>query len=398
MKVLVLSHVPAHGSGSGIYAAKVAGTLVERGHEAALLTPAHSAYDVPHGVRLERIGVPGHPGRWTLTTGFPTFSGHRDSPLLYDDLTEEQLTSYLAVVRTAVTDVAEELQPDVIHVNHVFLLALAVAELGRWPSVVLSHGSELMRPLSGRLQELRRRALERTGTLAAVSEAARDELAARTGRAPSQIALIPPGFDPAVFHPAEVDRPKVLTSLGVDPARPCAAYLGRLVEYKRVGDLLRALALIPGHERPDALVMGDGPEQRPLTELAARLGLDRVRFLPATRDPHRVAEVMNAVDVTVITSENEPYPMAGIEAMACGTPVIVSDQCGIAPLVAGGPGEVYRTGDPDALCALLRDCCAGDWKRTRGKLAADAIREHTWSNVTDALTALYERAVRKGEK
>jgi glycosyltransferase involved in cell wall biosynthesis len=398
MRVLFLSHVPAYVSGSGIYAAKVAETLARRGHEVALLTPARSAYEVPDGVHLHWIGMPGHPGRWTLTTPFPTFSGHSDSPLLYDQLTEEQVDSYLAVVRTAIADVAEEFAPDVIHVNHAFLLAGVVAELGRWPSVVVSHGSELLRPLNSRLQALRHRALRGADSLVAVSSAGQQELARRTGRAPSEIPLVHPGYDPAVFHPVGVDRQAVLGPLGVDPGRPCVAYLGRLVAYKRVGDLLRAVAIIPPDLRPDVLVMGDGPERPALEELARLLGLDRVLFHPATREPARVAQVMNAVDVVVITSEHEPFPMAGIEAMACGRPVIVSDQCGIAEIVTSGPGEVYGTGDTEALSKLLRSVGAEDWQRVHAEQATEAVRDNTWGNATDILTALYERAGRKGEK
>jgi glycosyltransferase involved in cell wall biosynthesis len=395
MRVLALSHVPAYGSGSGIYAAQVAGTLVRRGHEAALLTPACSPYEVPDGVRLDWIGMPGHAGRWTFTTPFPTFSGHRESTLTYDDLTLGELDSYLAVARKALNDVAEEFRPDVIHVNHAFLLALVVAEADRWPWVVVSHGSEFLRPMSGRLQALRQRALDGAGVLAAVSEASQEELAKRTGRDASAIALVPPGYDPEVFKPGGVDRAAVRKRLGVDSRRPCAAYIGRLVEYKRVGDLLRAVATISPGLRPDVLIMGDGPERGKLEELASALGLDRVAFREATREPERVADAMNAVDVVVVPSEGDPFPMASIEAMACGTPVIASDGCGTARLAAHGPGASYPTGDVGALGALLREACADGWKQTRGALGPAAVRPFTWSHLTDVLTALYERAGRR---
>ena len=395
MRVLALSHVPAHGSGSGIYAAQVAGTLARRGHESALLTPARSAYGVPDGVRLDWIGMPGYPGRWTFTTPFPTFSGHSESTLTYDDLTARELESYLAVVTAAIHDVAEEFKPDVIHVNHAFLLALAVAGLDRWPWVVLSHGSEFVRPMNGHLRELRQRALDASSVLAAVSEASRAESADRTGQAPSAIALVPPGYDPEVFRPAAVDRSVVLGGLGLDPDRPCAAYFGRLVAYKRVGDLLTAAATIPHSLRPDVLIMGDGPERANLEKLASDLGLDRVVFRAATREPARVAEALNAVDVVVIPSEDDPFPMAGIEAMACATPVITSDRCGTAHLAANGPGASYRTGDAAELGELLLEACAGGWKHTRGALGPATVREFTWNHVTDALTALYERACRR---
>jgi glycosyltransferase involved in cell wall biosynthesis len=392
MKVLALSHVPAYGSGSGIYAAQVAGTLVRHGHEAALLTPARSAYDVPDGVGLNWIGMPGHPGRWTFTTPFPTFSGHRDSTLRYDDLAAGELASYLAVVRRALGDVAAEFRPDVIHVNHVFLLAMVVAEAGHWPSVVVSHGSEFVRPLTGRLRALRERALQGAGILAAVSSAGQEELARHTGQVPSAIPLVPPGFDPGIFRPGSIDRSMTLNGLGIDPLRPCAAYLGRLVDYKRVGDLLRAVAVMPPRHRPDVLIMGDGPERERLTELASVLGLTCVRFHAATRDPGRVADVMNAVDTVVIPSEDDPFPMVGIEAMACGTPVITSDRCGIAELAANGPGASYPTGDIDALGKLLRQACTSDWKSTRGGLGPVTVKKYTWSRVTGALMALYKRA------
>lgn len=395
MRVLALSHVPAHGSGSGIYAAQVAATLARRGHETALLTPARAPYAVPDGVRLHWIGMPGHPGRWTFATAFPTFSGHGESTLTYDELTAGQLESYLAVVRTAVRDVAREFRPDVIHVNHAFLLALAVAEADRWPWVVLSHGSEFLRPMNARLQDLRQRALDASSVLAGVSEASRAELAARTGQPPSAIALVPPGYDPQTFKPAAVDRAAVLRTLGIDPSRPCAAYFGRLVAYKRVGDLLRAAATLPPDRRPGVLIMGDGPERGALEQLASALGLERAAFHAATREPARVAQAMNAVDVVVIPSEDDPFPMAGIEAMACATPVLASDRCGTAHLAANGPGASYRTGDIDELGKLLGDACAGDWKHGRGALGPAAVREFTWSHATDALTALYERACRR---
>jgi glycosyltransferase involved in cell wall biosynthesis len=131
-------------------------------------------------------------------------------------------------------------------------------------------------------------------------------------------------------------------------------FLGRLVSKKSPDLLLQAF----GHWREnsgrgqDAVLVLAGPEERDgflpkLKSMAERLGLkDRVLFTGPLYDDAKWSAYRDA-DLFVLPSQNENFGNTAGEAAACGTPVIVTDQCGIAPFV-GRAGEVI----PHDLAAL----------------------------------------------
>src|SRR5690242_19508057 len=122
MRVLLANHTPLHGSGSGVHTQRLAEELERQGHRCALLTPAERA-PRDGSVEHHRIGVPSSPGRWTLPFPFPSFSGHADSARLYGELADAQVDAYVATWSRALVELCAELHPDVIHVNHAFLIA-----------------------------------------------------------------------------------------------------------------------------------------------------------------------------------------------------------------------------------------------------------------------------------
>jgi glycosyltransferase involved in cell wall biosynthesis len=128
-------------------------------------------------------------------------------------------------------------------------------------------------------------------------------------------------------------------------------YLGRLSSEKGVDVLLEALALAGD---PPFRICGDGPVMSSLKDLAAAKGLRNARFmgqLPADE----VADQLHGSRFFVLPSLwDENAPLAALEAMAAGRPLLVTEGGGLPELVASGEGLICRRGDPRDLADKIR--------------------------------------------
>ena len=125
--------------------------------------------------------------------------------------------------------------------------------------------------------------------------------------------------------------------------------VGNLYPVKDHATLLRALARLPAAR---VAIAGRGDQEEPLRRLAAELGLsDRVHLLGLRDD---VETVFAAADVFVQPSLSEGLPLAVLEAMANGLPVVATRVGGIPEAVVDGKtGLLVPPGDPAALAAAL---------------------------------------------
>lgn len=154
------------------------------------------------------------------------------------------------------------------------------------------------------------------------------------------VHLLPNGVDLQRFRP---QPPPILdVTIGT---------VGGLRAEKDHGNLLRAFAQLGPAVR--LLLVGGGPLEGELRQLATTLGIaDRVEFAGAIADP---AAHYARLSVFVLSSRTEQMPIAMLEAMACGLPVVatdVGDVRAVLPIEAGDC--VVPPGDPAALAAALR--------------------------------------------
>jgi lipopolysaccharide/colanic/teichoic acid biosynthesis glycosyltransferase/glycosyltransferase involved in cell wall biosynthesis len=184
-----------------------------------------------------------------------------------------------------------------------------------------------------------------------------------------KVAVIPYGLDPGGYAPGASPSKDL-------PAQPTLLFVGRLVPYKGVDVLLRALTGVPA----SLVLVGDGPLRESLEALARDLGVqDRVRFLGRVSDAERL-EWYRRADVFVLPSvtRQEAFGMVQIEAMLCGRPVVSTDLSTGVPWVNrdGESGLVVPPGDPDALAAALLRLCRDPALRARlGQGALTRARE-----------------------
>ena len=146
---------------------------------------------------------------------------------------------------------------------------------------------------------------------------------------------------------------------GISDGDFVAGYIGRLSVEKGVDNILKALAALKNEGIPvKAMILGDGPLRRDLEEMASRLNIaELVLFLGFRQEP---AAYLEAMDLFILPSLTEGTPMALLEAMSAGVPVIASSVGGIPDIVKDGEnGLLIRSGDftglSKAIERLLRE-------------------------------------------
>jgi glycosyltransferase involved in cell wall biosynthesis len=177
-------------------------------------------------------------------------------------------------------------------------------------------------------------------------------------------------------------------------------FLGRLISKKSPEMLITAFASWrnnAGRGAHATLVLA-GPEEelsylRELKQLSAKLGVDQVvKFTGPLYGNEKWAAYRDA-DVFVLPSQHENFGNTAAESAACGTPVIVTDQCGVAPIIAVRAGEVIPH-DASALEAALASFLAKpDLRNSYREGCAAVTRELSWNEPVAEMEQLYRRCV-----
>jgi starch synthase len=277
------------------------------------------------------------------------------------------------------------------------------------PHVVTAHSLEPRRPwkaeqLGGgyRLSSW----VERTAYLAAdavvaVSAGMRDDvLAVYPELDPARVHVVHNGVDAEAYRP--VPAPDVVRSLGVDPDRPYALFVGRITRQKGLVHLLAAAEQLPADA---GLVLcagaADTPaERQQVAEAVAALQARRsgVVWIEAMLPREQLVPLITGATVFVCPSVYEPLGIVNLEAAACGTAVVASAVGGIPEVVDDGRTGLlvpYDPTDPAAFEAglaartaeLLADPTRADAMGAAGR--ERVLSEFGWSAVAQQTVAVY---------
>ncbi|MCC2979341.1 glycosyltransferase [Sphingomonas sp. IC4-52] len=213
--------------------------------------------------------------------------------------------------------------------------------------------------------------------LLAVSTSMQSDMAA-IGLAAERIRVHHTGVDLARFAP--VERATVKGRLGIPG--PLVVSVGALIDRKGHEIVVEAVARLPG---VSLLIAGEGPSRSSIEAAVARNGVaDRVRLMGAV--PHGdLPGLIAAADVMALASSSEGLANAWVEALACGTPIVITPAGGAAEVVTGdAAGRIVpreAAAFADAIADLLIDPPAPEATR-RHALAftwdanAEALRDH----------------------
>ena len=205
---------------------------------------------------------------------------------------------------------------------------------------------------------------------------------------PDRVHYIPNG----IASPPVAERHDVRAELGIGPEDPVIGFVGRLAKPKALETLIRASHLLrPEFPRLRVLIAGDG-DRAGLEALARQLGLDEtVLFLGHRSD---VPDVLFAVDVAVSSSVSEGSPLAIMEYMEAGKPVVATRVGGVPDLVEHGiHGLLVAPGNHRSMAAAVAELLRDPDRRARmGSLARERSRERfDVAVMVRTIEALYER-------
>ncbi len=340
--------------------------------------------------------------------------------------------------------------PDLYHIHHLTHVNDAVAAQGGIPAVVHLHGTELKmldairrgacgsRPHAPAWQRRLHAAAGRADRLVAVSPADRDLAGDLFGIEPASIDVVPNGVDTqrfsvnrfdayegqALWRRWLVEEPRGWNETGApgsvrysdrDLQRgfhdrstgeplPVLLYVGRFLDFKRVPMLVRAYAAVRaelGPSAPPLVIWGGFPGEwegdHPHT-VATSLGVDGV-FFAGWRDHGDLALALNAVDVFVAPSVDEPFGQVYLEAMATGLPVIATRSGGPLSFVNVDParpnGWLVTPDDEQELAATIVTAMSNETEReSRGRRGREIVeREFDWRHVAQRFEAIYRDTI-----
>jgi alpha-maltose-1-phosphate synthase len=292
------------------------------------------------------------------------------------------------------------------------------------PHVVSAHSLEPMRPW--KVEQLgggyavsswaERTAYEGAAAVIAVSARMRlDVLASYPGLDPGAVRVVHNGIDSQLWQrDSSAEATQVVLRHGVDPARPCVVFVGRITRQKGLAYLLRAAAQLPGEVQ---LVLCAGAPDTPLMlaevkALIADLSQARggVVWITQMLPRAEIIALLSAATVFACPSVYEPLGIVNLEAMACELAVVATATGGIPEVVLDGqtgwlvPIEQVADGtgapvDPDRfvsdLARALNQALEDPQRAARfGKAGRRRVVESfSWSSIGDQTMAVYESAL-----
>jgi glycosyltransferase involved in cell wall biosynthesis len=381
-------HAWAYGGIPRIVPVLAAG-FVARGHHVTVCTTDACQRDK----RLPRPAGSGRSGVWQETTGagvgvrvFPNLSNRAAYDLQF--FLPIGLADYL---RAHAGDF------DVVHVhachNLLGVLAARYASRAHVPYVLTPNGTapRIERRRVAKLLfdvSVGRHVLPRAARLVAVSEAERAQL--RAMRVPDErIAVIPNPSNLDEFA-VPIERGRFRRRFGLDGE--LVMFLGKLTPRKRLDVLARAFA---SFDRPAARLvivgndMGYGAELERLIE-TLQIG-DRTVLTGLLTGRERLEALADA-DVVVYPSKDEIFGLVPIEAILCGTPVVVADDSGCGEVIRRvGGGQVVAQGSAAELAQAINTILDSPepWRRTAATAAERAREWYAAAPVCEQLEAVY---------
>ena len=203
--------------------------------------------------------------------------------------------------------------------------------------------------------------------------------------------VIPNGVVPREFHTA-IDPGEVKRSYRIHPYAPLILFIGRLVYQKGPDLLIEATGNVCQHRRDVQIVIaGEGDMRQFLQERAKDLP---VNFTGYIADSEYV-RLLNAADIVVIPSRNEPFGLVLLEAWSAGKCVVASDVGGLSENIDTFVNGIKVNVDSESLAWGIKMMVDDpDTARVFGKRGRTKVDRHfLWGPIVSKLTETYARMV-----
>jgi N-acetyl-alpha-D-glucosaminyl L-malate synthase BshA len=366
--------------GSGIVATELAKALAERGHDVHLLSA-----DLPF--------------RFSGNEGGLTF--HRVDTPSYPLFREPQ---YLLSLTTRIVQVARQVTLDVVHAHYAVPHATAAylakqiliaTKAARVPQIITTlHGTDITLVGSDRsYAETVAFSIERSDGVTAVSQSLRADTY-RSLPVQREIEVIPNFLDCAVHR--RIPDPVLRARYCAPGYEKIVIHVSNFRPVKRVDSVVHVFARIRARVPARLLLVGDGPDAGKALHTARALGI--AEHVALLGEQGHVLPLLSIADLFLLTSSQESFGLAALEAMACEVPVVVTRVGGLPEVIDHGvTGFLHALEDVDGMAAsgvaLLTDA---DLHHRIAAAARRVVSERFCSDlVVPRYEAFYERLVTK---
>ncbi len=310
----------------------------------------------------------------------------------FKKMSEEQFRLYMQEFKKHIRKVIESFEPDIIECQHIWAMDHAIMELG-YPYISAAHHSDQMGfRYDDRMQEYAIRASQSARYIFAISEHVRQEVLQLYPVAPEKVVVIGNGYNQDTFRPQPVGRSALLRQfhLSIPDDAPIVTFAGKVSKTKGVDILLLANRLVQKACEVHFLIFGAGELEDVLDEDKDGLYcLDNVHVL-GHQTFETLARFHNIACLSVLPSRSEGFGIAALEAMGCGTPVVVTR--------TGGPdkfavGEVVEREDPEQLAGAILKMLSlpdGQYKTLRDEAHQVAL-QFSWKSAVAARLHYYNK-------
>lgn len=265
------------------------------------------------------------------------------------------------------------------HIHWMAWPAAMAAALLRRPFVITENSTEWPgRTITPGALRRARIAFPRAALVCPVNERLRRAIEAYGIRA--RFRIVPNTVESSLFHAGRRDP-------GLEPARLINVSLH--VQRKGLDVLLRAFAsLLTRRPGLTLELVGEGPQTPELRRIARELGVAERVIFSGLAQPEQIAEALRRSDVFVFPSLSENMPLAVLEALSCGLPVVATDVGGI-PEAVGEDGVLVPPGDPGALAAAIENVLADFGRFDPDEIARRAAARWSFEAVGGAWDEIY---------
>ncbi len=400
MRILIINHFPLEGSGSGIYTKNLAKEMSRLGHEVKVIYPDHRVIDY---VEFDSRVILFNDGCNTcheLNYNFPCFTSHPKSNNTFYKLSEDQIKEYIEVFERATFEEVESFKPDIIHAQHLWITPY-VASKTSIPYVVTAHGTDL----KGFAKDKRyhKYALEgarKAQKIITISKQVDREVIDVYGVPSEKTQIVMNGYDEELFFPIEYNRKELLKEFDINiDFEKIVSFAGKLTHFKGVDVLLKAARI---YERDlgqsvATIIAGNGELYDELNDLKRELKLKNIYFLGHVNQSQLV-KLYNIADVSTVPSRTEPFGLVAIEALACATPVVGTNQGGLPDFITKDVGKLVPVDDDMELADAIIDELTRSDKEDRAKMCHKYAKENfSWKHSIGEVESLYKQVI-EGDK
>ena len=177
------------------------------------------------------------------------------------------------------------------------------------------------------------------------------------------------------------------------PEEKLVLYVGRLVYEKGIHVLVNAMPKILSKANAKLVIVGNGYMKEQLSNLASRMGVSHKVMFTGFVDDDTLRKLQMCADVSVVPSLFEPFGIVALEAMAAGSPIVVSDTGGLSEIVEHDvSGVKVYANDQDSLAwgisKVLTDEGYANWLRTNARKRVQ--EKYDWDRIAQQTRNIYE--------